>query len=163
MQPAGTCTGLITDFRGTSSLSQLYVTSWDVTTYNAYAADRGRAPYREAHFDPVVGYDPDPTSGGSAPFPVYAGGRSGYFLRAATDSASSATAYATGAKTDSGNIAWQRGDPPGGQLQSIVERMQGSLGASIGVITTVAFKHATPLHSQATTFRERITRRLQTR
>jgi alkaline phosphatase len=122
---------------------QLYVTSWDVTTYNAYAADQGKPVYDETTFDPVVGYSPDPAAGGSTPFPLYSGGSSSYFLRAATDSASSATAYATGTKTDSGNIAWQRGDPAGGQLESIAERMK-DLGAAIGMVTTVPFNHATP-------------------
>jgi alkaline phosphatase len=123
---------------------QLYVASWDVTTYDAYAACLGTAPYRESSFDPVVGYDPSPTSGGKAPYPSFLGGSASYFLRAATDSASSATAYATGMKTDTGNIAWERGDPLCGRLRSIAKDFKQYRSASIGAITTVPFNHATP-------------------
>jgi alkaline phosphatase len=123
---------------------QLYVATWDVTTYNAYAASLGKAPYSERSFDPVIGYDPSPTSGGEAPYPIYLFGSASYFLLAATDSASSATAYATGVKTDNGNIAWERGDPWCGKLKSIVQDLGRYRNASIGVITTVPFNHATP-------------------
>jgi alkaline phosphatase len=121
---------------------QAYVSTWDVDTYNAYAADRSLPSFDEAAFDPVVGYDP--VAGGPAPFPVSALGSDAYFLRKAADSASSATAYATGRKTDTGNISWIRSDPAGGGLQTIAERVRALRGASIGVVTTVPFNHATP-------------------
>lgn len=123
---------------------QVYVTSWDVTTYNAFAADRGAASYTESSYNPVIGYDPDPTAGGSAPYPTFLGGSSAYFLRSATDSAASATAYATGLKTDNGNIAWKRNDPPAGQLKSLPEELCRRWGYAFGVVTTVPFNHATP-------------------
>ncbi len=62
----------------------------------------------------------------------------------ATDSAAAATAMATGHKTEQGNIAWAPGDDRDGALPTIAEWMRGSRGASIGVVTTVPFNHATP-------------------
>src|SRR4030042_579946 len=62
----------------------------------------------------------------------------------ATDSASAATALATGFKTDSGNIAWLPGDPAGGELPTITEEYRAKTGAGIGIISTVPVKHETP-------------------
>ena len=62
----------------------------------------------------------------------------------ATDSASAATALATGSKTDNGNISWQTGDPSGGQLQTIAEKLRAERGFSVGVVSTVPISHATP-------------------
>jgi hypothetical protein len=47
-----------------------FASTWDVTTYNKYAALPGNAaaPYHPDDFDPLVGYDP--AQGGSAPYPV---------------------------------------------------------------------------------------------
>jgi Alkaline phosphatase len=63
---------------------------------------------------------------------------------ASTDSASSATAYSTGRKTDSGNISWLPGDPKDGRLRTIMEDYRDAKGAAIGVVSTVPFDHATP-------------------
>lgn len=72
--------------------------------------------------------------------------RDAYFLTqiSATDSASAATAIATGYKTDDGNIAWLPGDPAGGKLTTIAEQLRADKGFSIGVVSTVPFNHATP-------------------
>ena len=69
-----------------------------------------------------------------------------YFLKsgAATDSASAATAMATGQKTDDGNIAWESGDPADGSIKTIAETLREDLGYAIGVASTVPFSHATP-------------------
>lgn len=125
-----------------------YVATWDVTTYDNYAEARGEAPYKPEGFRPEVGYDP--SRGGAQPYPlgdvpaaddyfILPGGRT-----FATDSASSATALATGHKTDDGNIAWLPGDPEGGSLQTIAERLRAGRGFAIGVVSTVPFSHATP-------------------
>jgi alkaline phosphatase len=69
-----------------------------------------------ANNDALIGYNP--AIGGFAPYPAQADpvlshgrARDTYLMRAATDSASAATAMSTGYKTDDGNIAWQPGDP----------------------------------------------------
>ncbi|ACF47209.1 Alkaline phosphatase [Prosthecochloris aestuarii DSM 271] len=69
-----------------------------------------------------------------------------YFLEEtkATDSASAATAMSTGQKTDAGNIAWQSGDPEGGELTTIAETLRDDYDFAIGVASTVPFSHATP-------------------
>ena len=122
-----------------------WATTWDVDTYNAHAQAAGRAAYDEATFDPSLGYD----SGlyGAEPWPLSATTDDIVHLcSAATDSAASATAMATGSKTDAGRIAWSRSGPssPGGPLQTIAELMRGRLGSKAGVVTTVPFNHATP-------------------
>jgi DNA-binding beta-propeller fold protein YncE len=76
--------------------------------------------------------------------PYFLGGSGGYGGSFATDSASAATAIATGFKTDDGNLAWLPGDPPGGALETIAESLRDDLGYSIGVVSTVPFSHATP-------------------
>ena len=50
----------------------------------------------------------------------------------------------TGYKTDDGNLAWLPGDPAGGSLTTIAERLRADEGFSIGVVSTVPFSHATP-------------------
>ncbi|AOS83391.1 hypothetical protein BIU88_04075 [Chlorobaculum limnaeum] len=72
-----------------------------------------------------------------------------YFLaggsaKKATDSASAGTAIATGVKTVDGNIAWERTDSAGGEIETIAETLRGELGYAIGVASTVPFSHATP-------------------
>ena len=134
---------------------QCYVATWDIDTYDRYARQGGKPRYSADSFDPIVGYDP--SRGGIAPWPVavapepgyllnalptWAGGRGSYAIPA-TDSASAATAIATGRKTDQGNISWASGDPPDGRLTTIAELMKQG-GASIGVVTSVEFSHATP-------------------
>jgi alkaline phosphatase len=129
-------------------------TTWDVTTYNRYAFNAGLPYYDRASFDPRLGYDP--AQGGRWPFPFSKAGQDAYFLfplqfspssnaaHPATDSASAATAWATGYKTDDGNLAWLSGDPAEGSLKTIAEKMREKLGSAIGVVSTVPFTHATP-------------------
>jgi alkaline phosphatase len=126
-----------------------FLSTWDVSAYNLHAAALGVAPYAPVGFDPAVGYDPD--RGGRRPYPLQTKGiDESYFIPAgggkpvATDSASAATAWATGTKTDDGNIAWAPGDPAGGALTTIAERLRNEKGYAIGVVSTVPFTHATP-------------------
>ncbi len=126
------------------------VTTWDVSAYNHYAPKVGAPPYDPATFLPSVGYDP--MKGGYLPYPMIpeTATMRAYFLNAGnlgvryTDSASAATAWATGYKTDDGNVAWLPGDPPDGALKTIAELMREQKRASIGVVSTVPFTHATP-------------------
>ncbi|WP_292000935.1 alkaline phosphatase [Chlorobium sp.] len=62
----------------------------------------------------------------------------------ATDSASAGTALATGQKTVDGNIAWERTDSAGGEIETIAETLRNEMGYAIGVASTVPFSHATP-------------------
>jgi len=133
-----------------------YVATWDVTTYNRYALASGLPPYSPTGFSPTVGYDV--LKGDLKPYPAQARGiDDAYFLTKlplsptdpspkypATDSASAASAWATGVKTDDGNIAWTPGDPVGGALKTIAELLREQKGLSIGVVSTVPFTHATP-------------------
>lgn len=125
-----------------------YVATWDVTTYNKYARSFGRSRYRAEGFNPLLGYDP--TKGGTRPYPLQPTPSPEYFLTRfgskipATDSAAAATAWATGCKTEDGNIAWLPGDPADGALKTIAERLREEKGFAIGVATTVPFSHATP-------------------
>jgi alkaline phosphatase len=126
-----------------------YVATWDVTTYNKYAASLGLPPYNPVGFNPLVGYDP--IKGGRRPYPLQSSGIDvNYFLSKisakipAADSASTATALSTGFKTDDGNIAWLPGDPADGALKTIAEILRDKKGFSIGVVSTVPFTHATP-------------------
>lgn len=68
----------------------------------------------------------------------------GSSLYPATDSASSATAMATGRKTDAGNISWLPSDPENGQIKTIAELAREQKGAAIGIVSSVEFSHATP-------------------
>jgi len=121
--------------------ARAYVATWDVNAYNSHAREAGRPPYSRSSFDPALGYDVK-TWGAK---PLAGPGVTHRFPPGpATDSASAATALATGYKTDSGNIAWLPGDPPGGRLTTILEDARTRLGAAIGVISTVPFDHATP-------------------
>ena len=121
---------------------QAFVTTWDVNSYNVYASDAGASAYDETTFDPVIGYDP--AQGGTEPYPLVTTGAMPYLVHAATDSASAATAYATGIKTESGRIAWRRGGAPGGELTALTEMLRSQKDAAFGVLTTVPISHATP-------------------
>jgi alkaline phosphatase len=117
--------------------AKAYVATWDVNVYNAHARRERRPAYARSTCTPVLGYDV--REDGAAPkadrrFPP----------GPATDSASAATALATGFKTDSGNVAWLPGDIEDGALTTILEDLRAKTGASIGVVTTVPFDHATP-------------------
>jgi alkaline phosphatase len=130
-----------------------YVTTWDTTAYDRYAYASGVAPYRAAGFDPLIGYAPD--RGGALPSPLQATPLLSYFftylprwagdvpMLPYPDSASTATALATGHKTEDGNLAWLPGDPPDGALETIAERARDE-GFAVGVASTVPFSHATP-------------------
>lgn len=135
-----------------------YVATWDATTYNRYALAAGLPTYTPTGFNPTVGYNP--LRGGFKPYPAQNSHiDDAYFLTKlglnstdtpdkfkypATDSASAASAWATGFKTDDGNIAWKPGDPAGGALKTIAELLREQKGFSIGVVSTVPFTHATP-------------------
>lgn len=123
---------------------QAEVATWDVTTYNAWAGATGRPAYDPGTIVPMTGYDP--ARGGQRPYPLAPepAGAQAYHLFKATDSASAATAWATGHKTDDGNIAWLPGDPDGGALTTIAEQLRKIKGYAIGVVSTVPFSHATP-------------------
>ena len=124
--------------------------TWDVTTYNKYAAPAGKAAWNAASssadntatFEASLGYDP--AKGGKLPFPLDTTGDATYLNTAYTDSASAGTALATGYKTDDGNIAWKTGDPENGRLLTIAEMYRYQKKGAIGVVTTVPFSHATP-------------------
>lgn len=127
------------------------VTTWDVTAYNTYAKLFGQPSYNRFQIIPTVGYDP--LKGGFEPYPIQTNSDNLYFLDPdansmtkppATDSASAATAWATGHKTDDGNIAWLPGDPANGRLTTIAELLRREMGHAIGVVSTVPFTHATP-------------------
>ncbi|MCU0560857.1 MAG: alkaline phosphatase [Desulfobacterales bacterium] len=119
---------------------QADVATWDVTTYKHWSG----GSYDPNAIDPRLGYDPD--RGGKRPFPLgpELPGAQAYLTAKATDSASAATAWATGYKTDDGNIAWLPGDPEGGALKTIAEWLRAKKGFAIGVVSTVPFTHATP-------------------
>ncbi len=114
--------------------------TWDVNTYKHWSGGR----YDPTAIVPTIGYDP--AKGGKVPYPLgpELPGAKAYLTAAATDSASAATAWATGYKTDHGNIAWLPGDPDQGSLKTIAERLREKKDFAIGVVSTVAFSHATP-------------------
>ncbi len=123
---------------------QGFVTTWDVSSYNANAAKRGAAPYDPQSFDPALGYSV--ALGGDKPYPLAKlPSQDDYFLsQSATDSASSATAMMTGEKTDQGNISWRYGDPAQGQIETIAEKLRAQRHFSVGLVSSVQFNHATP-------------------
>ena len=116
------------------------VATWDVTTYKHWSG----GTYEPQAILPTYGYDPK--KGGKAPYPLgpELNGAKAYHMAKATDSASAATAWATGYKTDDGNLAWLPGDPADGALETIAETLRNQLGYAIGVVSTVPFTHATP-------------------
>jgi alkaline phosphatase len=119
------------------------VTTWDVTTYDSYAASARKPAYDPTAIHPFVGYDP--ARGGYLPFPLQKTGLDrAYLMSAGTDSASAATAIVTGQKTVDENVAWLPGDAPDGRLTSLAEILRKEKGFAIGVVSTVPFSHATP-------------------
>lgn len=128
---------------------QTFATTWDVTTYDQYAALFGADRYDPSHYDPRIGYDPD--QGGPAPYPLVddTPEQRAYFLPYGSfgphpDSASTATAMSTGIKTDSQNLNWLPGGVEQGALETITERLRRTYGMAIGVVSTTPFSHATP-------------------
>lgn len=123
------------------------VATWDVATYNHWAKERGEPSYHQRQILPWLGYNPG--QGGQGPAVDCKEDRrtkaeEAYLTAAATDSASAATAWSTGFKTDDGNIAWIAGDPADGALTTLAERLRREKGFAIGVVSTVPFSHATP-------------------
>jgi alkaline phosphatase len=127
------------------------VATWDVSTYNKWAAALSEPVYAPNAIKPKLGYDP--AQGGKLPYPLgpELPGAQAYHIAKATDSASAATAWATGYKTDDGNLAWLPGDPNvggnrnnDGSLKTIAEWLRELKGYAIGVVSTVPFTHATP-------------------
>lgn len=119
------------------------VSTWDVSTYDHWAKALGKPPYDPSAIHPAVGFDP--LKGGLLPSPLQKSGIDReYVAKAATDSASAASAWATGRKTVGGNISWLPGDAPGGELETIAEILRREKGFAIGVASTVPFTHATP-------------------
>jgi alkaline phosphatase len=121
--------------------AKAYVATWDVNVYNGNARRAGRPPYSRSSCTPRLGYDvladgAKPRVGPDAVLRFPPG--------PAAESASAATAMATGFKTDAGNVAWLPGDPPGGALTTIAEEFRSRSGAGIGIVSTVPFDHATP-------------------
>jgi alkaline phosphatase len=116
------------------------VATWDVSTYKYWSG----GTYDPGAIVPTLGYDPK--KGGDKPYPLgqELPGADVYLKAKATDSASAATAWATGYKTDEGNLAWLPGDPAGGALKTIAELLREKKGYAIGVVSTVPFTHATP-------------------
>jgi alkaline phosphatase len=123
-----------------------FVATWDVTVYNRQAPRYGAASYNPSAINPRVGCDAVPSGKADAR-------RNGprYACRApegpkphGADSASTATAWATGHKTDTGNIAWLPGDPERGALTTIAELLRERRGYAIGIVTTVPFSDASP-------------------
>jgi len=129
---------------------QAYVTTWDVNSYDAYATLASKPAFNPATFDWTVGYDP--ARGGQLPYPLQEDTATlqdyifpyGNATSPSTDSASAATAMATGYKTDSGNIAWLPGDPVDGSIFTSMELLRAWRGMGIGVVSSVPFSHATP-------------------
>lgn len=134
---------------------QNHVTTWNINTYNAYAEKNGQPDYSKEDFSSKMGYNPK--QGGTKPYPLEIVPSESYFLDEimnldvspdriipATDSASAATAMASGQKTVFAHINWQPGDLPNGKITNIVDYLRQYTGKSIGIITTVPFNHATP-------------------
>jgi len=134
-----------------------YVTTWDESTYNLYAVMQGKPTFDPDNFNPIYGYnlkkagtEPSPLSEDTEErlrylFPDYSR-KTPPLLRKgpATDSASAGTALSTGVKTERSRIAWDFEGSENGKLKSISEIMRETNGASIGVVSTVPFSHATP-------------------
>jgi alkaline phosphatase len=138
--------------------------TWDVTTYNRYAytntattiTDSAFDPQKTSSFNPILGYDP--SKGGKLAYrqDMTATVPSTYFgtklklsttdggAYPATDSASAATALATGFKNDGGVVNYRTTTPDNGRLSTIAEMYRNQRNASIGVVSTVPFSHATP-------------------
>lgn len=108
-----------------------FMTTWDLSVYEKHGFK-----YDPQNFSAAHGYDPK--RGGVAPYPLTPESELDreYLTAASTDSASAATAMATGVKTHKGKIS------PG--LRTIAEMFRAQKGAAIGVVTTVPFDHATP-------------------
>jgi alkaline phosphatase len=141
--------------------AQAFVTTWDINTYNRHALSRGVPAFSRARqIDPYVGYDP--ALGGAEPVAYFDRGpvarvRDAYFLSPipevekgaavvpATDSASAATAMATGRKTTSGRVSCAPAPSPcdAASYRTIAELLREE-GYAIGIAATVPFSHATP-------------------
>jgi alkaline phosphatase len=126
---------------------QASVATWSVTSYEYWSG----GAYDPNDINPNFGYDP--IKGGNLPYPLgpELPDAKAYHTAKATDSAAAATAWATGYKTDDGNLAWLPRDPNvggnrnnDGTLKTISELLREVKGYAIGVVSTVPFTHATP-------------------
>ena len=120
------------------------VATWDVTVYNRQAPRYGARPLQPLGHNPQGGLRRDTVRKALRPIPRYVCRTPEGAKPSAADSASTATAWATGYKTDSGNIAWLSGDPDRGALKTIAELLREHRGYAIGIVTTVPFSDATP-------------------
>ncbi len=120
-----------------------YIATWNVAAYNRNARRQNRPPFSPAVFTPSLGYDA--RREGRRPFFLQSPTEQDAVppLRPASESASTATALATGYKTDSGNIAWLPEDLPGGRLTTILEDCRREKNAAVGIVSSVPFNHAT--------------------
>jgi alkaline phosphatase len=133
---------------------QYPVSTWDITTYNRHALCAGMDDYKPDKFNPLLGYNPH--KGGIMPYPKDTSGSDLYFLTKlplenpadndslelpATDSAASATAMATGHKTENKKIGVLSDNT---RLATIAELMRSERRAGIGIVSTMPFSHATP-------------------
>ncbi len=107
------------------------VATWDVSTYNQWAADLSKPAYDPSAIDPEVGYDPAKCGNISYQLKPELKGAGTYYKFAYTDSASTATAWATGYKTDDGYIAWLSGDLDRGAFKTIAELLRYFFGQSV--------------------------------
>lgn len=130
---------------------RVFKTTWDVDVYRVWAQAVGVPEYSPSGFDPTVGYNPE--RGGSKPYPLLPDtpDRREYFLTAPTvegiraaRSSSTGTAMSTGMKTDGDNLAWFKGDPANGALETSAEYLRRVYGMAIGFVTTGPMTHATP-------------------
>ncbi len=141
---------MVAEYKGSSA----FVTTWDVSTYNALAEEAGKAIFDQKNFEPLVGYNPQmgsiqPDTGNyAADQPYFTKIRGKFFSKQgiypATDSAAAATSMATGRKTLAGRIAWSENDSASGRLRTIAERLRSENKFAIGIVSTVPFTHATP-------------------
>ncbi|MFW5845226.1 MAG: alkaline phosphatase [Planctomycetota bacterium] len=121
-----------------------FATTWDIDTYDSWAGTLDQPRYQADQVQGLLGYNVE--IAGVAPYPLQPLQETAerYLMQVSTDSAAAGTALATGHKTARGNISWQAGDPPDGQLQTICDLARAQQGMAIGVISSVPFSHATP-------------------
>ncbi len=131
------------------------LSTWDINTYNRHAYIKGQQLYSKDNIDYSIGYSP--LYGGKTSNSVDNLKRRNYFLTKlplvykedfykvpATDSASSATAMFTGEKVETKAVAQQTYNGQNKPIKTIAEIFREKNKASIGLVTTVPFNHATP-------------------
>jgi len=118
---------------------QANVATWDVSTYKYWSSG---TCYPNAII-PRLGYDT--AKAGKRPYPLgpELACAQAYQMTKATDSASTATAWAAGYKTNDGNLAWLPDDPDSGTLKTIAGLLREEKSYAMGVDSTVPLTHAT--------------------